>query len=146
MKTMSLLLALALFSRPVAFLTHEALDNTPENRRLQAERYLRVNSPRDIFNNIAKQIRPMLPEAEQQTFMNMLNKYLDMEAVNDKMRTELMNHFTAEEIAVLADFYSLPAAKSAMSKMNVYMSDIMPVVQAEIFKAQQKALRDQQAR
>ncbi len=142
MKTMLLLLTLLLFPRPATFLAHEALDNTLENRRLQAERYLRVNSPKDIFNNIAKQILPILPEAEQQTFISMLNKYLDMEAVNNKMRTELMYHFTAEEIAVLADFYSLPAAKSAMSKMNGYMSDIMPVVQEEIFKAQQRALRD----
>jgi hypothetical protein len=38
----------------------------------------------------------------------------------------------------LADFYGSPVGKSAMQKFGAYMADLMPVLQAEIIKAQAK--------
>lgn len=121
--------------------SQDGLANTPENRQLQAERYLQVNSANDIFQDIAERTQHALPETERQPFIDMMTKHLDLETLNATMKQSLIKHFSAEEIAVLADFYSQPAAKSAMSKMGIYMADVIPVVQAEMFKAQQKALR-----
>lgn len=117
------------------------LENTLANRKVQAERYLEVNSANDIFQDIAERTQNTIPETERQPFIDMLTKHLDLEALNTTMKKSLIEHFSAEEIAVLADFYSQPAAKSAMGKMGIYMADVIPVVQAEMFKAQQKALR-----
>ncbi len=118
-----------------------SLENTLENREAQAERYLEVNSAREIFQDIAARTQNALPESERESFLNMLTKHLDLEVLNDTMSQSLIKHFTAKEIAVLADFYSQPEAKSAMSKMGIYMADIMPVVQMEMIKAQQKAIQ-----
>lgn len=121
----------------------ETLDNTLENREIQAERYLEVNSAREIFQDIAERTQHALPESEREPFINMLTKHLDLEVLNGTMHESLIKHFTAEEISVLADFYSIPEAKSAMAKMGVYMADVIPVVQTEMFKAQQKALLEE---
>lgn len=118
-----------------------SLENTLENREAQAERYLEVNSAREIFQDIAARTQNALPESERESFLNMLTKHLDLEVLNDTMSQSLIKHFTAKEIAVLADFYSQPEAKSAMSKMGIYMADIMPIVQMEMIKAQQKAIQ-----
>jgi hypothetical protein len=143
MKMILSLALLALLSWQGSILAREVIENTLENRQLQARRYLQVNPPQEIFRDIAESTRHMLPEAERQSFTDILTKHLDMDIVRVQMSSSLINRFTAEEIAVLADFYSLPAAKSAMNKMGLYMSDIMPVVQTEMFKAQQKMLQDE---
>jgi len=116
-----------------------ALENNPENRAIQAERYLKFNSPQDIFAGIAERTKISLPRSEQHTFMLTITEYLDMKALSAAMKTSLVTHFTAEEIAALANFYSMPGSKSAMNKMGIYMSDVLPVVQQEMLKAQQKA-------
>lgn len=129
-----------LFSQNITF-AETSLENTLENRKVQAERYLEVNSARDIFQDIAERTQNALPESERKSFLDMLTNHLDLEVLNDTMSHSLIKHFTAKEISVLADFYSQPEAKSAMSKMGTYMADIMPVVQMEMIKAQRKALQ-----
>nr|CAA6816304.1 MAG: Unknown protein [uncultured Thiotrichaceae bacterium] len=118
------------------------LENTLENRKIQAERYLQVNSAQDIFQDISARTQSVLPENERTPFMELMTKHLDVRVLNETMNESLIKHFTAQEIAVLADFYSIPEAKSAMSKMGVYMADVIPVVQLEMFKAQQKAMQN----
>jgi hypothetical protein len=54
-------------------------------------------------------------------------------------KSAMIKHFSADELKALADFYSSPVGKSAMSKMGDYMADIMPAMQAEMIKAQKKA-------
>ncbi|MEZ5448957.1 MAG: hypothetical protein R3E89_08125 [Thiolinea sp.] len=95
-----------------------ALEDSLPNRQEQADRYLRVNSPQDIFQDIAERTKDSLPAPEQQPFIDMLTKHLDMDVLATTMKQSLIHHFTADEIAALADFYSLPGAKSAMSKMG----------------------------
>ncbi|MEZ5534028.1 MAG: DUF2059 domain-containing protein [Thiolinea sp.] len=142
MKMVLLITVLPLFLLQGIILAEESITNTLKNRYLQADRYLEVNSPQEIFEEIAESTQYMLPESERQNFVDTLTKHLDMDVLTDGMRASLVKTFTAEEIAVLADFYSKPAAKSAMNKMGLYMSDIMPVVQSEMFKAQQKVLQE----
>lgn len=143
MKMLLLFAVLVIIPWQSGLLATEVLENTLKNREMQAERYLQANPPQDIFQSIAEQNQHMIPTQERQEFVDMLTKHLDMEALNNEMRSSLVKRFTAEEIAVLADFYSMPAAKSAMNKMGLYMSDIMPVVQTEMLKAQRKAMQEQ---
>ena len=50
----------------------------------------------------------------------------------------MVKHFTTEELKALADFYGSPVGESAMQKFGAYMADLMPILQAEILKAQAK--------
>ena len=115
------------------------LENTPGNRVLQADRYLAANPPEEIFAEIAEQIRITLPAEEQKPFIEMLTKHLNIDVLAEAMKNAMIKHFTADEICALADFYSMPGAKSAMRKMGIYMAEIIPVVQEEMLRAQQKA-------
>lgn len=130
-----LLLGLLITAATLAY----AIEDTTANRQQQAARYLAANPPQEIFQEIADTTMNALPPAERQPYTDMLTKHLDMVAVSSAMQEAMIKHFTAEELCALADFYNAPGAKSAMGKMRAYMSDVMPVVQSEMMKAQQKA-------
>ncbi len=112
-----------------------ALDDTPANRSAEAERYIQVVPPREMFAEMAVTMAQAMPESQRGEFIELMTKNLDMEAVTDGMKESLVKVFTAEELRALADFYSSPAGKSAMKKMTPYMHDLMPLIQAEIQKA-----------
>ncbi|HPY40128.1 MAG TPA: DUF2059 domain-containing protein [Thiolinea sp.] len=116
-----------------------ALEDTTSNRQEQARRYLEANPPKAMAQSLADQAAAMLPDLERQPYQDMLTKYLDLSVINQAMQTALVKAFTADELEVLANFYSNPHAKTAMLKMDNYMSDVLPVLQAEMLKAQQKA-------
>lgn len=121
-----------------------ALEDKSENRELQAKRYLEANPPKAIIEALAERTASSLPEAERKPYTEMLTKYLDLSVITQAMQVSLVKYFTADELKVLADFYSMPAAKSAMGKMDNYLTDILPVVQAEMLKAQQQAFNPHQ--
>jgi hypothetical protein len=51
------------------------------------------------------------------------------------MTNALVTNFTAKELDALTAFYSSPEGKSIMTKMPVYMAQIMPYVQSTALKA-----------
>ncbi|HPQ95172.1 MAG: DUF2059 domain-containing protein [Thiothrix sp.] len=117
----------------------DTIEDTPQNRLEQAERYLEANPPSAMLQEIALSTTASLPAETRQPFIDMLTKHLDIKSLTSGMKTVLVQYFTADELSVLADFYSRAGAKSAMAKMNLYMADIFPLIQAEMLKAQQKA-------
>lgn len=116
-----------------------ALEDNIANRQTQAKRYLEANPPKAMAQALADQTVTMLPEAERKPYLEMLTKYLDVGTIHQAMQSALIKHFTANELEVLANFYSNPEAKTALSKMDPYMAEVLPVLQAEMLKAQQKA-------
>lgn len=121
-----------------------ALEDKSENRELQAKRYLEANPPKAIIEALAERTASSLPETERKPYTEMLTKYLDLSVITQAMQVSLVKYFTADELKVLADFYSMPDAKSAMGKMDNYLTDILPVVQIEMLKAQQQAFNPHQ--
>jgi hypothetical protein len=113
--------------------------DTLENRRQQAARYLQAAPPKTLFEDMAKKMAVNLPAAERQNFIETFTSQLDINGLTKAMNDALVKHFTAEEIKALADFYSSPVGKSAMSKFGDYMADLMPTIQSEVMKAQAKA-------
>lgn len=133
---MKLLFFLSIFTATtLAF----ALEDNIDNRQYQADRYLEANPPKAIAQALADQTVAMLPEAERKPYLDMLTKHLDVTVINQAMHNALVKYFTANELEVLANFYSNPEAKTALVKMDGYMTDVLPVLQAEMLKAQQKA-------
>ena len=84
-----------------------------------------------------------LPADQRQQFKQMLTKDLDIAALSKAMTDAMVKHFTTEELKALADFYGSPVGKSAMQKFGAYMADLMPVIEAEMMKAQAKVNQSQ---
>jgi len=115
------------------------LPDTPENRRREAERYLRATPPKEMFADMAEKGAMNLPPADRQKFKESLTSALDIDALSKAIVEAMVKHFTAEELKALADFYGSPVGKSAMGKFGAYMAELMPVIQAEMTKALAKA-------
>ncbi len=132
MKTLQSLLIIVLvtLSGPTV-----AIDDTPENRLIQIERYLEAVPPRKLFEELSNQIAMSFPPGEQLEFRSLMTDFVDVDVITDAMVASMLKHFTADELAAVADLYESPVGQSAMSKMGVYMADVMPVIEAEILRA-----------
>jgi hypothetical protein len=113
-----------------------ALDDTPQNREQQVDRYLSAVSAKDMFSDMMQKMSRGLPADQRQMFVEMMTKHLDFDAISKAMRDAMMKTFTADELSALADFYASPVGKSAMAKMGDYMAAMMPVMTQEMAKAQ----------
>jgi hypothetical protein len=112
--------------------------DTPETRRREAERYLQVSPPKELFEDIADKMAANLPPDQRDQFKRMMTADLDIAALSKAMTDAMVKHFTTDELKALADFYGSPVGRSAMQKFGAYMADLMPALQAEIIKAQAK--------
>jgi len=117
--------------------------DTPETRRHEAERYLQATPPKALFEDMADKMATNLPADQRQQFKQMMTKDLDIAALNKAMTDAMVKHFTTEELKALADFYGSPVGKSALQKFGAYMADLMPIIQAEMIKAQAKLNQSQ---
>jgi hypothetical protein len=115
-----------------------AATDTPETRRREADRYLQVNPPKALFDDMAEKMAANLPPDQRQLFKQMMTTDLDVAALSKAMTDAMVKHFTTDELKALADFYGSPIGKSAMQKFGAYMADLMPIMQAEIIKASAK--------
>ena len=137
MRTMLIVLMLSLGTS--AF----ALEDTQTNRENEAELYLKTTPPTDMMKDAAEKIAMNMPPDRRSEFMDLFIKYLDILAVTKAIKDSMVKHFTADELKALADFYGSPVGKSAMNKFGAYMADAMPLIQAEILKAQTEAVKAQ---
>jgi hypothetical protein len=134
-KPILILIMLTLSASP---LWVSAASDTPETRRQEAERYLKAMPPRAVFDDLADKMAANLPPDQRDQFKRMMTADLDIAALTKAMTDAMVKHFTTEEIKALADFYGSPVGKSAMQKFGAYMADLMPVIEAEVLKAQAK--------
>jgi hypothetical protein len=135
MKKEIIVLAVALFTSSAFVLS---ATDTPETRRHEAERYLQATPPKALFEDMADKLAMNLPADQRQQFKQMMTADLDIPALTKAMTDAMVKHFTTDELKALADFYGSPVGKSAMQKFGAYMADLMPVIQAEMMKAQAK--------
>lgn len=114
------------------------LEDTPANRQSQTERYLKAVPPRELLRDMAEKVAAQIPEERREQFKAAMTRNLDVEALIKAMAESMAKHFTADELAALADFYGSPVAKSAMKKFGSYMAEVMPTLQTELAKAIKK--------
>ncbi|HSI62122.1 MAG TPA: DUF2059 domain-containing protein [Candidatus Saccharimonadia bacterium] len=137
-KTLLLLCCCGAFALPAL-----AIDDTPENRAKEADRYFEAAAPKEMLDDMVTRMAVAVPDSEKEQFKKLLTKHFNYESFVKSMKDAMVRHFTATELSALADFYSTEVGKSAMKKMGGYTAEIMPLVQTEILKAQQKALNEQ---
>ncbi len=120
-----------------------ALDDTPQNREQQADRYLQAVPPQSMMNDMSAKMAETLPEERRDEFKALMTKHLDVGHVTAAIKAAMVKTFSADELQALADFYGSDVGRSAMAKMGTYMAEVMPAtmneVQAALGKAQAEA-------
>ena len=112
-----------------------SLEDTPENRSAQIDRYFQAQPPEQMLRDMVDKMSARMPDEQRGLFVELMTKQLDVAKLNGAMRESMAKHFTADELRALADFYGSPLGKSAMGKFGNYMADVMPTIQAEIMAA-----------
>ena len=112
-----------------------ALEDTTENRRIEAERYIVASDTKQMLSSMADGLAMNMKPEDRDGFRQMMTKFVNIDVINNASLESMVKHFTTDELSALADFYDLPVAKTAMLKMGVYMAEIMPVIQAEMLRA-----------
>jgi hypothetical protein len=125
-----ILVIFILFALPV-----QALEDTTENRRIEAERYIVAADTKQMLSSMADGLAMNMKPEDRDGFRQMMTKFVNIDVINNASLESMVKHFTIDELSALADFYDLPVAKTAMLKMGVYMAEIMPVIQAEMLRA-----------
>ena len=115
--------------------TSFAIDDTPENRLVEMKRYLEAVPPDEIFADMADGVAMNFPPSERAEFRDFMTKYVDIDVISEAMEASMLKHFTADELAAIADLYTSPVGQSAMKKMGVYMAEVMPIIEAEVMRA-----------
>jgi hypothetical protein len=122
-----------------------AMDDTPENRVAQADRYAAASPIKDMMQDMAENAAMTLPADQRQEFKDMMTKNLDIAVLEKAMKSAMVKYFTADELKALADFYGSAVGKSATKKLGAYMAELLPTVQAEMTKAMTKTINDEKA-
>ena len=125
-----ILVIFMLFALPV-----QALEDTPENRRIEAERYIAAADTKQMLSSMADGLAMNMKPEDRAGFRQMMTEFVNIDVINNASLESMVKHFSIAELTALADFYELPVAKTAMLKMGVYMAEIMPVIQAEMLRA-----------
>lgn len=115
------------------------LEDTPENRATQIDRYFAAQPPEQMLQDMVAKMSARMPDEQRTRFVDLMTKHLDVAKLNTAMRESMAKHFTAGELRALADFYGSDLGKSAMAKFGNYMADVMPTIQTEIMAAVGKA-------
>lgn len=121
-----------------------AIEDTPENRMAEANRYIEVSRLETLMADVSNKLAETLPPEKRAMFVSMMTKHLDMVRLTAATKQAMVQTFTADELHALADFQNSPVGKSAMSKMGNYMSLLMPQMMQEIQAAALKAQAEEQ--
>jgi hypothetical protein len=127
-----LLLCLPAFSSAAA-------PDTPAARRVQAERYLEVCNVEKMMADMAVAMTQEMPAEKAAAVKDLLTRHVRIDALKEAMLITMVKHFTTRELSAMADFYGSPEGKSVLAKFGPYMSDIMPLLQAEMQHAAKAA-------
>ena len=97
-----------------------------------ADRLIAVQDLKATMTDMATGMSKSLPEKVRAPFVEEMTDDGFIGRYKVQMRTVMAKNFTVEELNALADFYSKPIARSAMSKMGNMMTELMPFIQGEM--------------
>jgi hypothetical protein len=106
--------------------------DTPETRRAAAVRYAQVSDFEKMLVAGLETGLEALPREQRAEVMALMKKHLRMDALQELMVAAMVKHFTTAELDALAEFYGSGPGRSAMEKMQPFMTTVMPILQSEI--------------
>lgn len=126
-----------LFIFPLSLLT--ALEDTRENRIIQAERYLNQFSLVDMIGGTWEQMFKHPPfsswtDKQKKNFSDRMTAIVTSEEYNKILLDGILVTFTADELKAFADFYASKHGKTSMKKMNKLIANMMPKLQVMMQK------------
>ena len=75
-----------------------ALENTPENRSKQVDRYFAATPPKEMFKDAAKHMAKNMPVARRKNFIDLMTNQLDISVLVKSMKAAMIKNFTADEL------------------------------------------------
>jgi hypothetical protein len=111
--------------------------DSEEERVAAARRYLDVAQMGKITDDTVNELAKSFPDDQREKFLKFMHDAVRPEVLEQAALASMVRVFTAEELNALADFFGSPVGKSAMGKFGIYMADVMPVIQQEMFRALQ---------
>jgi len=111
--------------------------DSEEERVAAAKRYLEVAQMSKMVDDTVTELAKGFPAEQRERFLAFMHDAVRPEVLERAAMASMVKVFTAQEINALADFFGSPIGRSAMSKFGLYMADVMPVIQQEMFRAMQ---------
>lgn len=121
---------------------HALASDTAEERLAAAKRYLEVAQMSKITDDTVNELAKNFPDDQREKFLAFMHNAVRPEVLEKAAMESMVKVFTAEELNALADFFGSPIGRSAMGKFGLYMADVMPVIQQEMFRALQELPRN----
>jgi len=116
-----------------------AMADSEQERIAAARRYLEVAQTAKITEDTVNELAKGFSGEQRERFVEFMHNAVRPEVLEQAAMASMVKTFTAEELNALADFFGSPLGRSAMNKFGLYMADIMPVIQQEMFRALQQA-------
>ncbi len=116
-------------------LAAQTLPDTPANRAVAAQRYLKAVPPTELVADTLDRVAAQVPEDRREEFKKALAKVVKSERIEKLTREALVKHFTVREINALTAFYGSPEGRSITKKFGAYLADVMPAMQEELSSA-----------
>lgn len=135
MKRLMVVMAVAAFVASKAL----AIDDTPENRAREADRYLAAKPMKEMIMNMVVQMAAKMPPERRRAFTNVVAQNIDYPALERTIKGIYVKHLTADELKAAADFFSSPAGQAYNRKFGAMAAEFLPAVRAELAKAQSRA-------
>lgn len=122
----------------------QLVKDTPEERLNWAQEYMRVMPMSDLLDDMTNKMSANMKSDVAEKFKSLMKKSIDVQLLEKTARDSMVKHFTASELRALAQFYGSNEGKSVMKKFGEYMADVMPIMQAQVMQAAQKAANNPQ--
>jgi hypothetical protein len=116
-----------------------AMADSEQERVAAARCYLEVAQMAKITDDTVNELAKAFSGEQRERFVEFMHNAVRPEVLEQAAMASMVKTFTAEELNALADFFGSPLGRSAMNKFGLYMADIMPVIQQEMFRALQQA-------
>ena len=100
--------------------------DTPANRYLAAEEYLKIYPLDMMMADTTDELLKVIPPEQHEAFLESVKQVTKRLNLEELTIYAIVKHFTVQEINALTEFYSSPEGQSIMKKFPVYMKGIMP--------------------
>jgi len=107
-----------------------AIDDTPANRRAEAERYVQSVDVQTFWNTWAVILAGSRPPDQQQAALDKLRN-VDPSRIRAIMVDTCIKIYTADELSGMAKFYNSPVGKAVLKKSPDFDRTLTAGIQAE---------------
>ena len=108
------------------------LPDTPANRYLAAEAYLKVSPLDPMVEETTGELLKVIPPEHHAAFRESMNRMMDRINLEELTINAVVKHFTVKEINAMTAFYGSPEGQSILRKFPVYVKEIMPQIMGVI--------------